>query len=127
VRDSGGCAPSPPERRGEYPETRPALRRLVDHPSDEVRAAVLFLLDEDDDGDVALFLSHLDDPSEAVRHQALSGIGRYVHWYEELPDAPDGHDLLAVITALSRSPASSPGTRYEAGRILDELKEYGVV
>ncbi|UUU23622.1 HEAT repeat domain-containing protein [Streptomyces sp. DSM 40750] len=111
----------------EYPETRPALRRLIDHPSDEVRAAVLSLLDEDDDGDVALFLSHLDDPSEPVRHEALVGIGRYVYWYEELPDVPDGLDLLAVITALSRSPAVSSRTRYEAGRLLDELKGYGVV
>lgn len=107
----------------EYPETRPALRRLIDHPSDEVRAAVLHLLDEDDDGDVALFVSHLDDPSEPVRYEALSGIGRYVHWYEELPD---GLDLLGVITALSRSPASS-SIRYKAAHILDELKEYGVV
>ena len=73
----------------EYPEALPAVRRLIDHPSDEVRATVLALLDEDDAGDVTLMLSHLDDPSEPVRHQALVGIGRYVYGYEELPDVPD--------------------------------------
>lgn len=109
----------------EYPETLPAVRRLVDHPSDKVRAAVLSLLDEDDDGDVALFLSHLDDPAESVRYQALLGVERYVRGYEELPDAPDGFDLLGVITALSRSSTESPGTPYTARRILDALKENG--
>lgn len=110
----------------EYPETLPAVRRLITHPSDEVRATVLALLDEDDDADVALLLSHLDDPSEPVRHEALRGIGRYVDGYGELPDTPPGtphdSDLLDVITALSQPP-SSQQIRYTARLILDELKE----
>ncbi|MFM9692170.1 HEAT repeat domain-containing protein [Streptomyces europaeiscabiei] len=108
----------------EYPETLPAVRRLVDHPSDEVRATVLSLLDEDDDADVALFLSHLDDPSESVRYQALRGVGRYVDGYGELPDAPRGVDLLGVLTALSQPPASRH-IRYAAGHVLDALKKSG--
>lgn len=105
----------------EYPETRPALRRLIDHPSDEVRAAVLSLLDEDDDADVAFFLSHLDDPSESVRYQALWGIDRYVDGHEELPAAPPGVDLLGILTTLSQPPSSRP-IRYAAGQILSTLK-----
>ncbi|WP_225889206.1 HEAT repeat domain-containing protein [Streptomyces resistomycificus] len=38
---------------GNYPEALPAVRRLIDHPSDEVRAAVVSLLDPDEDSDVA--------------------------------------------------------------------------
>lgn len=108
----------------EYPETLPAVRRLIDHPSDEVRATVLSLLEEDDDGDVALFLSHLEDPSESVRYQALWGVGRYVDGYGELPDAPQGVDLPGVLTALSQPPASRH-IRYAAGHVLDALKKSG--
>ncbi|MDX2516500.1 HEAT repeat domain-containing protein [Streptomyces stelliscabiei] len=108
----------------EYPETRPAVRRLIGHPSEEVRATVLSLLDEDDDEDVALFLSHLDDPSEDVRREALYGIGRHVDGCGELPAAPPGVDLLATLTALSRPPASR-SVRYAAGQVLVALDRSG--
>ncbi|MGW1667380.1 HEAT repeat domain-containing protein [Streptomyces sp. NPDC002324] len=108
----------------EYPETLPAVRRLIGHASEEVRATVLTLLEEDDDADVALFLSHLDDPSASVRREALYGIGRYVDGYGELPAAPPGVDLLATLTALSRPPASR-SVRYAAGQVLDALDKSG--
>ncbi|WP_217179767.1 HEAT repeat domain-containing protein [Streptomyces sp. AC495_CC817] len=126
----------------EYPETLPAVRRLIDHPSGEVRATVLRLLDEDDDADVALLLAHLHDPSEPARYQALWGIDRYVATYGQLPeaaatdatdaigatdvadtadatDAAPRPDTLAVITALAQSPSSR--IRYAANRILDRM------
>ncbi|MBD9724486.1 HEAT repeat domain-containing protein [Streptomyces caniscabiei] len=107
-----------------YPETLPAVRRLIDHPSGEVRATVLRLLDEDDDADVALFLVHLHDPHESARHQALWGIDRYVDAYGELPEG-GGHpaateDPLTVITALAQPP-SPQHIRYAANRVLGRL------
>ncbi|MGW0845531.1 HEAT repeat domain-containing protein [Streptomyces sp. NPDC002787] len=111
-----------------YPETLPAVRRLIDHPSDEVRAAVLFLLDKDEDSDVRLFVTHLHDPSEAVRYEAMSGIDRYVDEYGELPDAPGRADLLGEIEAIAHARQTSITTfniRLTAGRILDKLRKEG--
>ncbi|MDX3644924.1 HEAT repeat domain-containing protein, partial [Streptomyces sp. MB09-02B] len=132
----------------EYPETLPAVRRLIDHPSGEVRATVLRLLDEDDDADVALLLAHLHDPSEPARYQALWGIEHYVSTYGKLPEAPNAPDApeapdgpaapdrpaapatpaaphrpdpLTVITALAQPPSPSH-IRYAANRVLDGLK-----
>ncbi|MDX3179179.1 HEAT repeat domain-containing protein, partial [Streptomyces scabiei] len=92
---------------GEYPEALPAVRRLIGHPSDKVRAAVVSLLDEDEDGDGRLLLGHLHDPSELVRYEAWWGISRYVNGYGALPR--DAHGLLGEIEALApatRSPRS---------------------
>ncbi|MDT0573601.1 HEAT repeat domain-containing protein [Streptomyces sp. DSM 3412] len=110
----------------EYPETLPAVRRLIDHPSGEVRATVLTFLDEDDDADVALFLAHLHDPSESVRYQALWGINRYVDAYgklpeaREVPQAPHRPDPLSVINALAQPP-SPRRLRHAANRVLEAL------
>ncbi|MEE1758105.1 HEAT repeat domain-containing protein [Streptomyces sp. SP18BB07] len=111
-----------------YPEALPAVRQLIDHPSDEVRAVVVSLLDVDEDGDVRLLLGHLHDPSESVRYQALYGISRYVDTYGELPDAADRAGLLGELKALAHGPYSSVTSfniRLTAGRILDKLKVEG--
>ncbi|MDX3522678.1 HEAT repeat domain-containing protein [Streptomyces scabiei] len=122
----------------EYPEALPAVRRLIGHPSDEVRAAVVSLLDEDEEADVRLLLAHLHDPSEPVRYEALQGISRYVDGYGELPR--DAHGLLGEIEALAHTPhspssprsprsprssATSFNIRLTAGRILDALGRRG--
>ncbi len=111
-----------------YPETLPAVRRLIDHPSEEVRVTVLGVLDEDDESDLAVLLAHLDDASEPVRHAALRGIGRYVDGYGELPEAPppapSAAELLGVITALAELPSPSQ-IGYTARRVLDDLKRHG--
>lgn len=109
-----------------YPEALPVVRRLIDHPSDEVRAAVVSLLDMDEDSDVRLFLAHLHDPSESVRYEALRGISRYVDGYGELPDAPDTAGLLGEIEALAHAPYTSIASfniRLTAGRILDKVRK----
>ncbi|MFF9772838.1 HEAT repeat domain-containing protein [Streptomyces sp. NPDC013978] len=111
-----------------YPEALPAVRRLIDHPSDEVRAVVVSLLDLDEDGDVRLLLGHLHDPSESVRYQALYGISRYVDAYGELPEAADRAGLLGELEALAHGPHSSVtsfNSRLTAGRILDKLEKEG--
>ncbi|MBP5907141.1 hypothetical protein F3K40_17355 [Streptomyces sp. LBUM 1478] len=117
---------------GEYPEALPAVRRLIGHPSDKVRAAVVSLLDEDEDGDGRLLLGHLHDPSELVRYEAWWGISRYVNGYGALPR--DAHGLLGEIEALApatrspRSPRSSVTSfniGLTAGRILDALRKHG--
>ncbi|MFE7765996.1 HEAT repeat domain-containing protein [Streptomyces sp. NPDC057438] len=108
----------------EYPEALPAVRRLIGHPSDGVRAAVVSLLDED--GDVRILLDHLHDPSESVRYEALCGISRYVDGYGELPRDADG--LLGEIEALAHIPRSSVTSfniGLTAGRIVDALGRRG--
>lgn len=111
-----------------YPEALPAVRRLIDHSSDEVRAAVVSLLDKDEDSDVRLLLAHLHDPSESVRYEAMHGINRYVDEYGELPAAADKAGLLGEIEALADGPYSSITTfniRLTARRILDTWEESG--
>ncbi|MEU1553314.1 HEAT repeat domain-containing protein [Streptomyces scabiei] len=117
---------------GEYPEALPAVRRLIGHPSDRVRAAVVSLLDEDEDGDLRLLLGHLHDPSELVRYEAWWGISRYVDGHGELPR--DATGLLGEIEALAHTPRSPRSPRSSvtsfnigltAGRILDALRKHG--
>ncbi|MFM9580471.1 HEAT repeat domain-containing protein [Streptomyces caniscabiei] len=111
-----------------YPETLPAVRRLIDHPSDEVRATVLSLLDANEGSDMDTLLAHRHDPSESVRFQALWGIGRYVDTHGELPLAAAGTTLRDEIGRLAHGPYSSITSfniRLTAGRILDKLEKEG--
>ncbi|WP_030037556.1 hypothetical protein [Streptomyces resistomycificus] len=74
-------------------------------------------------------LTHLHDPSESVRYEALWGISRYVDGHGELPDAPDKAGLLGGIEALAHAPypsvtsVTSFNIRLTAGRILDKLRK----
>ncbi|MFC8828711.1 HEAT repeat domain-containing protein [Streptomyces sp. NPDC057137] len=100
-----------------YPEVLPSIRLLLDERSAnaEVRAAALSLLDEPDTADGARFVAHLDDPEEAVRYQAVHGLGEYLREYGGPPAGADG--AIESLTALTDD--ASRRTRDAAAKVLD--------
>ncbi|WP_405799583.1 HEAT repeat domain-containing protein [Streptomyces sp. NBC_01506] len=100
-----------------YPEVLPSIRLLLDERSvgAEVRAAALSLLNEPEKTDGARFVAYLDDPEEAVRYQAVHGLGRYVREYGGPPAGADG--AIESLTALTAD--ASRRTRDAAAEVLD--------
>ncbi|MER6345055.1 HEAT repeat domain-containing protein [Streptomyces sp. NPDC001595] len=100
----------------------PGVRRLADGASDgEVRAAALSLLDADGDTthqDLRRFVRGLDDPYEAVRYEAATGLLAWVESTDGL--APEGALARERLARLA-SGDGSPRVRGAATDVLEAL------
>ncbi|MER7493046.1 HEAT repeat domain-containing protein [Streptomyces pharetrae] len=100
----------------------PGVRRLADGASNgQVRAAALSLLDADGDTarqDLRRFVLGLDDPCEAVRYEAATGLLAWVEATGGLP--PDGGPARARLARLATGDGS-PRVRRAATDVLEAL------
>jgi AAA family ATP:ADP antiporter len=125
----------------------PAVRGLLQHPSDEVRAEAIRVLDESSDAGVqAQVEKMLYDPALAVRTQALLYVAHHARIdpldrIEQLGEFSDFSIRAAMVTFLAQpGPTSNvdaarllldrmlqdeePRTRYEAARLLELLPDH---
>jgi AAA family ATP:ADP antiporter len=127
--------------------THPAVRGLLQHPSEEVRAEAIRVLDESSDAGVqAQVEKMLYDPALAVRTQALLYVAHHARIdpldrIEQLGEFSDFSIRAAMVTFLAQpGPTSNveaarllldrmlqdeePRTRYEAARLLELLPDH---
>lgn len=125
----------------------PAVRGLLQHPSEEVRAEAIRVLDESSDTGVEAQIEKLlYDPALAVRTQALLYVAHHARIdpldrIEQLGEFSDFSIRAAMVTFLAQPGSTSnvdaarllldrmlqdeePRTRYEAARLLELLPDH---